>query len=292
VKPGEASRTAEVVAIQRAAHQFLDRPVVFEDPLALQVLSAEAQAILRTDPGQTERSPVSKLLRAGLAVRSRVAEDTLADAVTRGVRQYVILGAGFDTFAYRSPFQDVRVFEVDHPSTQAVKRQRLEAGSIAIPSSVTFVPFDFGGIASADAATRGGPLADALASGGFDAAQPAVAAWLGVTMYLTPEEVRDTLRFVGSFSPGSTVVFDFYLPVEAVGFVTRIFYTRVLQRLEKLGEPWRAFYTPDAIRRELQQAGFAQIETLDRDALNGRYLANRPDHLDIGSLLHIAVATT
>ena len=278
--------------MQRAAHQLLDRPVVFEDPLALRVLSAEVQAILRTDPGQTERSPVSKLLRAGLAVRSRIAEDTLAGAVTRGVRQYVILGAGFDTFAYRSRLSDVHVFEVDHPSTQAVKRQRLEAGSIRIPGSVTFVPFDFSGTASGDAAIGAASLADALATGGFDAAQPAVVAWLGVTMYLTPEEVRNTLRFAGSFAPGSIVVFDFYLPVDAVGFVTRIFYTRVLQRLEKLGEPWRAFYTPDAIRRELQQAGFAQIETLDRDALNGRYLANRHDHLDVGSLLHIAVATT
>ena len=278
--------------MQRAAHQLLDRPVVFEDPLALRVLSAEVQAILRTDPGQTERSPVSKLLRAGLAVRSRIAEDTLAGAVTRGVRQYVILGAGFDTFAYRSRLSDVHVFEVDHPSTQAVKRQRLEAGSIRIPGSVTFVPFDFSGTASGDAAIGAASLADALATGGFDAAQPAVVAWLGVTMYLTPEEVRNTLRFAGSFAPGSIVVFDFYLPVDAVGFVTRIFYTRVLQRLEKLGEPWRAFYTPDAIRRELQQAGFARIETLDRDALNGRYLANRHDHLDVGSLLHIAVATT
>jgi methyltransferase (TIGR00027 family) len=291
VKPGEASRTAEVVAIQRAAHQFLDQPVVFEDPLAVPVLSPEAQAILRTDPGQTERSPVSRLLRAGLAVRSRVAEDTLARAVTRGVRQYVILGAGFDTFAYRNPFPDVRVFEVDHPSTQAMKRQRLEAGSIPVPDSVTFVPFDFSA-ASGGTAARTASLAGALASGGFDATRPAVVAWLGVTMYLTPEEVRETLRFVGSFARESAIVFDFYLPVDAVGFVTRIFYTRVLQRLERLGEPWRAFYTPAAIRAELEQAGFARVETLDRDALNGRYLANRHDHLDVGSLLHIAVAAT
>jgi len=281
MKEGQASRTAELVAVSRAAHQALDRPLVLEDPIAPRIVSPKAQALLASDPGKTERSAVSKTMRAGLVVRSRVAEDALAAAVRSGTTQYLVLGAGFDTFAYRNPHPEVRVFEVDHPSTQTLKRERLAAAAIPIPASLTFVPFDF----------TGGSLAGTLAAAGFDASRPAVIAWLGVSMYLRPDDVAATLRYAGSLAAGTTIVFDYYLPVDAVNFIVRFFYKSVLRRLEAAGEPWLSFYTPETIRAELERAGFTRIESLGRETLNTRYLAHRDDGLDMGPLMQIAVAS-
>ena len=138
------SRTALLVAMRRAAHQIFDKPQVFEDPLALSVISPEAGAKLRDEQGKFG-SRIGRSIRAFMATRSRLAEDELARAIARGARQYVILGAGLDTFAYRNPYSELglRVFEVDHPATQAWKHKRLAAARIAIPPSLTYVPVDF-----------------------------------------------------------------------------------------------------------------------------------------------------
>ena len=130
---GTPGRTAFRVADRRAAHQLLDRPLVFEDPLAVRIVGG------RVD---TKESPMLRALRALMALRSRFAEDRLANASTRGIRQYVLLGAGLDTFAYRNPY-GVRVFEVDHPATQSWKRKLLEEARIVPPETVTFVAVDF-----------------------------------------------------------------------------------------------------------------------------------------------------
>ena len=129
-------------ASQRAAHQMLDNPKIFEDPLALRIIGAEAESKLRSGLAQFQK-PTERDLRAFMAVRNRYAEDELARSIERGVRQYVILGAGLDTFAYRNRFPLLRVFEVDHPATQAWKRRRLEEAAIPIAASVTFVSVDF-----------------------------------------------------------------------------------------------------------------------------------------------------
>jgi methyltransferase (TIGR00027 family) len=142
------------VAERRAAHQLLDQPLVFEDPLAVRIIGARAEANLPEQP----KNFVAARFRAFMAARSRFAEDELRDAVARGVRQYVILGAGLDTFAYRNPYPELRVFEVDHPSTQAWKRKRLAQVGIPVPSTMTFAPVDF---------TRE-TFDDALANAGFD----------------------------------------------------------------------------------------------------------------------------
>src|SRR5580704_4643658 len=133
------SRTAQRVAMRRAAHQLLDNPIVFEDPLAVAIAEGDPE------PSADAPLPYSRALRAFLVVRSRYGEDQLARAVARGVRQYVVLGAGLDTFAYRNPFQSsgLHVFEVDHPATQAWKREQLRSAGIAVPQSLTFVPVDF-----------------------------------------------------------------------------------------------------------------------------------------------------
>src|SRR4029077_18672202 len=130
------SRTAERVAMRRAAHQLLDHPRIHDDPLALTILGDARAAALRADRGWFEDDVMAPVLRAFLAVRSRLAEDALAQAVAAGVRKYVVLGAGLDTFPHRNPYPALRVFEVDHPATQAWKRQRLADAHIAVPEGV------------------------------------------------------------------------------------------------------------------------------------------------------------
>ena len=192
----EPSQTALGAAMQRAAHQLLERPLVFEDPLALPILGLERVRWITANLERL-RHPWATSLRASLVVRSRVAEDTLADAVASGTRQMVILGAGLDTFGYRNPHPRLRVFEVDHPATQTWKRERLAAQGIAVPRSLAFVPVDF--------ETRS--LEARLDAAGLRTEAPAFFSWLGVTMYLSREAIARTLRDAGHHgAPGTTIV--------------------------------------------------------------------------------------
>jgi methyltransferase (TIGR00027 family) len=191
---GKPSRTALATAFHRAAHQVLEQGRIFADPLALRILGADAQTIVR----QAEEDPSGRHMRLFIAVRARFAEDALAVAIEGGVRQVVVLGAGLDTYAYRNPFADrLPVFEVDHPATQAWKRQRLRDAGIPLPSSLTFVPVDFEREA----------LAERLAMAGFDRTQHTFFSWLGVVPYLNQEAVWSTLAFIASLPNGAHVVF-------------------------------------------------------------------------------------
>src|ERR1700677_1187889 len=163
-----ASRTALSVALRRAAHQLHDSPIVFNDPVAVPILGADYEERLRRTPLRPDR-PFSTALRAFLVARSRYAEDNLKRAVENGVKQYVLLGAGLDTFAYRNPHPQLRVFEVDHPATQQWKRELLQRNLIAIPESLSFTPVDF----------ESQTLAEQLRDANFDRATPAFFAWLG-----------------------------------------------------------------------------------------------------------------
>jgi methyltransferase (TIGR00027 family) len=187
------SLTAQRVAMSRAAHQLFDEPKVLEDPLALRIIGPESAEVLRSERSRYAAGP-ARHLRAFLIARSRLAEDTLADAVSRGVHQYVILGAGLDTFAYRNPHpaSSLKVFEVDHPRTQAWKRGQLSSAAIAVPESLTFVPVDF----------ETQTLADGLRCAGFRAEEPSFFSWLGVSMYLTREAVLSALGYVAAL-PGA-----------------------------------------------------------------------------------------
>jgi len=246
MQDGQGSRTADRVAERRAAHQVRDRPLVFDDPLALRVIRPEVARELRENPPTREASMLGPYLRAFFAMRSRFAEDELADAVARGVRQYVVLGAGFDTFAYRNPFPALRVFEVDHPATQATKRQRLAASAIEIPSSLTFVPIDF-------AVTQ---LRDALRSAGFDASSPAFFSWLGVVPYLERPAIDATFSFIASLAPGTAVVFDYAVPPETLSWMSRLIYHRMAKRVASVGEPWKTFFDPQTLLADLRRLGF------------------------------------
>src|SRR6202020_2795196 len=169
------SRTALRVALRRAAHQLYDaKPLLLDDPIAVPILGDTYAEELRRTPTWPDR-PFSVSLRAFLVARSRYAEDTLARAVAQGVTQYVLLGAGLDTFAHRNPHLHLRVFEVDHPATQQWKRELLEISALPTPKNLTYAPVDF----------ERQSLPDQLHSAGFNPAIPTFFAWLGVVPYLT-----------------------------------------------------------------------------------------------------------
>src|SRR5262252_5046813 len=187
-------------ASQRAAHQILDNnPKIFEDLLALRIVGAEAESKLRRSPAQFQNR-VERTVRALMVVRNRYAEDELARSIQRGIRQYIILGAGLDTFAYRNCFPLLQVFEVDHPATQAWKRSCLERAAIPIPASVTFVSVDF----------ERQMMIDALEQSGFKSNELTFISWLGVVRYLSREAFISVLTsIVSSMRVGSEIVFDF-----------------------------------------------------------------------------------
>jgi len=269
-----ASRTALGAALHRAAHQLLDQPPVFLDPLALRIVGAQAERALRS--GEDPHAG-SAGLRAFVAVRSRFAEDCLAEAFSRGVRQYVLLGAGLDTLAYRSTLPGLRVYEVDHPATQAWKRDRLAEAGIAVPPSVAYAPVDF------DRETAAAPLARA----GFDAAAPAVLAWLGVTPYLTRDVVLRTLAFAAGQAPGSELVLDYLESPGPGDGAERQAREALARRVAAAGEPFRSAFDPAELAGTLRELGFSAVEDLGAGALDARYLRGRGDGLRLRGRGHL-----
>ncbi len=277
---GVPSRTAERMALERAAHQVVDTPLVLVDPLAIRMVTPDQVALLRDRSNRGFNSLITKPLRATVVVRSRIAEDEVADAAARGVGQYVLLGAGLDTFGYRNRHTGLQVFEVDQPSTQRLKQERLAAAGVPVPDRVTFVPCDFTHEA----------LPAVLEAAGFDRARPAVLAWLGVVMYLDRKDILETLRFVASLPAGTVLIFDYALPPAAVPWLIRLFYRTLLKRLAAQGEPWISFFEPAQLRADLAGAGFTTIDDLDADTINRRYLDNRTDGLKVSMASRIVVA--
>ena len=259
---GQPSRTAFAAAAHRAAHQVLEQGRIFRDPLAAAILGETPEAIAREAEAHPERRP----MRAFIAARTRFAEDALAGAVASGTRQLVVLGAGLDTFAYRNPFADrLRVFEVDHPVTQAWKRERLATASISVPASLTFAPVDF----------ERQTLAAGLAAAGFAATTSTFFTWLGVVPYLTQEAILSTLRFIASL-PGSTqVVFDYSDPPETLSAETRAYHDRRAARVEGLGEKWLSYFEAPQLRSQLLALGFSEVEDLGPPQLATRYFPER-----------------
>jgi methyltransferase (TIGR00027 family) len=266
MQTGRASKTALRVAIRRAAHQLMDHPPVLNDPIAVRLVGeASARDMERA------QHKVARDFRAFMAARSRYVEDQLAHAVARGVRQYVVLGAGLDTFAWRNPFPQLRVFEVDFPATQEWKRGMLADAGLAQPGNLTFVPLDFEHKA----------LAAGLAEAGLDAAQPAFFGWLGVVPYLTLEAFRATLRDVAGMPAGSGLGFDYGLSPEVLGPLRRLALHALSVRVASAGEPFKLLFAPNDLERELRLAGFAQIEQLGGAELNALYFEGRSDGLKL-----------
>ena len=278
VRRGEPSRTAHRVAALRAVHQLLDEPLVLPDPIALALLGASAEAALRDDPFALN-DPVSRGLRAAMVARSRFVEDELSRGVEAGVRQYVLLGAGLDTFAYRSPYPDphLRIFEVDHAGTQRWKQQLLAEAGIRAPSALTFVPLDF----------ESDDLGGALAQAGFRADQAACVSWMGVTMYLAADTVLRTLRTVAGFAAGSCLCFDYLVPVTMLDPIERVTNEVLAQKLAAAGEPWLSTFDPLRLQAQLIEVGFSSAESATPDDLNARYFGRRKDGLRTGGGVRI-----
>ena len=271
--------------MRRAAHQLHDaHPLVFEDPFAVPILPPETRAELERTPAAS-RKPFSAALRAFMVCRARFAEDILAAGVReRGVRQALILGAGLDTFALRNPYPDLHVFEVDHPATQSWKRALLAASKLPLPGTLTFAPVDF----------ENESLRQQLLHAGFDFTIPTATSWLGVVPYLTPEAFAATARVLGRLPAGSSLVFDYSQPREVLSFTEQLMLDSLSARVALAGEPFQLFFTPDRLAEELSWHNLTVVEDLDSDALNTRYLANRPDGLHLrgkaGRLCHAEVA--
>ncbi|HTR96468.1 MAG TPA: class I SAM-dependent methyltransferase [Candidatus Acidoferrales bacterium] len=282
MRAGRPSRTADRVALRRAAHQLIDHPLVLEDPIAIPLLGAEQAAALRADPRGAQAGPFAAHLRAFLVVRSRLTEDLLADHVARGLAQYVVLGAGLDSFAYRNPHPGLRVFEIDHPATQAFKRERLAQAGITPPPSLRYVPVDF----ERDRLDR------ALEGAGLDPSRPAFFSWLGVVPYLERAAIRATFAVVvAATRAGGALVFDYGLKPSRLPFAQRLVVEAFAARLRAAGEPWLSFFDPPELAQELRAAGFEGVDDWDRERLTARYLAHREDDLVLGGAGRIAVAS-
>jgi methyltransferase (TIGR00027 family) len=257
---GQASVTALGAAGHRAAHQVLERGFVFADPLALRILGQDADDAIALAKERPERRP----LRLFIAMRSRFAEDSARRAIEKGVRQILVMGAGFETFAYRlEPAGDMRVFELDHPATQAEKRRRLTEARIAEPRHVSYVAHDF----------EHGSMTGALEAAGFDPSKRTFVLWLGVTPYLTEEAVFATLSELARLPGGAEVVFDYANPPDATNEAnTRNFHREMAERVAASGEPFRGYFDSAELHARARELGFSDIEDLDRAALVARYL--------------------
>jgi methyltransferase (TIGR00027 family) len=267
MESGFPSKTALRVALRRAAHQLFDaHPLVLDDPIAVSILGASYAEELRRTPTRPDR-PFSVALRAFMVARSRYAEDNLAQAVARGVTQYVLLGAGLDTFAHRNPFPHLRVFEVDHPATQQWKRGLLQSSDLPVPANLTYVAVDF----------ERESLPERLKATGFDVNAPAFFAWLGVVPYLTLTAFRSTVSFIGSQPAGSGVALDYGQPRSALPFVEQLAHDSIASRVQLAGEPFQLFFTPSEIAAEF--ADFRTMEDLGAPEINARYFTDRSDSL-------------
>ena len=260
MEPGQPSRTAIGAARHRAAHQLLDGGFIFADPLAVPILGLDVATIVR-DAGT---DPYTRALRLFIAIRSRLAEDALAAAVEDSVRQLVVLGAGLDTYAYRSRFGvSLRIFEVDHPATQAWKRERLAAAAIPLPSALVFTPVDF----------ERDTLADGLASAGFRPTLPTFFTWLGVVPYLSERTIYATLDFIAGLPGGAHVVFDYANPASSMAAAVRARHEALAARVAAAGEAFKTFLETDALCARLAALGFCEIEDLGPTQIARRYFS-------------------
>lgn len=297
----QAGLSAIAMAYARAYHATHDSPRIFDDFLANDLFTAEERAqtdrawaglLQYIDPELAATNPdaatalgwVVQLTNGPITLgRSRYAEDSLEDAIRKGVRQYVILGAGFDTFAFRRPdlAERLQVFELDHPATQAIKRERVAAAGWTHPANLHFVPVDF----------TQESVKDALGRAPYDPSQLSFFSWLGVSFYLTREVVFDTLRSIVSTSaPGSTVVFDYlhadaFIPEKAGKLMQQMQWMAV-----QLGEPMKAGFDPLALATELERLGLRLEENLNPDAIEARYFQGRADRYHAVEHFHYARA--
>ena len=257
------------VALWRALHVQVDTPPhVLEDEVGLLLANPEEGWRQRPDMDPDTTSG----FRAAIVARARFVEDLVVQQVDAGVRQYVILGAGLDTFAQRNPSigAHLRIFEIDRPATQAWKRQRLDELGYDIPDWLHFIPVDF---------EAGVSWRDQLLASDFDDAEPAIIASTGVSMYLTEDAVAETLRHVAALSPGSTLAMSFLLPLESLEGSEEQTARGAERGARAQGTPWTSFFTPRGMLDLARSAGLVDVRHIPGAVLAERYFADRPDGL-------------
>lgn len=286
MKQGHGSSTAWGVTLARVAHvRFDDDPPIFDDSLALDLVEPEIQAMLAhyaprepaasdpTDPEAEVREEIRRA-RGYLPFRQRYQEECLDAAYRRGIRQFVLLGAGLDAYAFRQrPGRaDLQIFEIDFPATQAEKRARISTLGWHEPENLHFAPCDF----------EHETLVDSLAAAGFDRSQPSYFAWMGVTVYLERDTVRSTLSDVLSLSaPGSSIAFEIALPIEDLTGVELRSREYSLAQKNREREPFLCCLRLDEIRDMALDVGWTRFAALDHDAAAKRVLAGRRDGIGI-----------
>ena len=261
--------TAARVALWRALHVEIDPPPhVLHDKVGLQLLAPDEDWRDRGDMDAQFTRP----FRAAIVARARFIEDMVVEQVSRGLNQYVILGAGLDSFAQRRPetASRLRVFEVDQPGPQAWKRQRLMELGFGVPDWLRFVPVDF---------EKGESWREGLAAAGFDDSKPAIVVSTGVSMYLTKDANAAALRQVASFAPRSTFAMTFLLPLEMADAEVRAGLEMAAKGARASGTPFVSFFTPTEIVALAREAGFREVQHVSASELTQRYFAGRTDGL-------------
>jgi methyltransferase (TIGR00027 family) len=264
------SRTSDIPSLMRAVHQTSDdEPKILRDPIVGKLIDVAALDANWLAPILDH--PFAKQWRAGFLIRSRYAEDCLAEAVARGLTQYLNLGAGLDTFSCRQPAwaEAISIFELDYPATQSLKRERLAKAGITPPGNVTFAPIDF----------ETTPLGQALHPAGFRFDKPTFCSYLGVSQYLTLTAIEQTLAFVCSLPRGSEIVLSFILPQEQLSGIEADAVATAAAKSAEVGEPWISRFRPDDLSFQLCNIGFTDVIHFTPEQAYERYLRNRRDGL-------------
>lgn len=292
------STSALISAFVRGYHSTHANPKIFDDYLALQFLTAQERAMFESnlsaslsffDPAQAALAPDQAAALAGfmraqsspiVLSRARFVEDKLAHAIANGITQYVILGAGLDTFAFRRPelLEHLRVFELDHPATQTWKRNRIEQLGWKIPPQLAFIPLDF----------NTGDLSAALVAAGYDQHQPALFSWLGVTYYLPRAVVLGTIQTISKITlVGSAILFDY---LDADAFIPERTATRVQRMQEatrRAGEPIQTGFDPASLAQSVSQFNFCVTEDLAPSEIDAKYFQHRTDNYHAFEHIHL-----
>ena len=284
VIPRSPSKTAVRSAAARALHREEPPPWVLDDHLALGLAGDEGVSITRSMRDELSAENLHTFSR-WTCVRARLAEDVVERAVAAGIRQYAILGAGLDSFAYRRSdlLGRLRVFEVDHPASQAWKRERLAELGVSLPANLRFTPVDF----------ETQTLRDGLLAAGFDFTAGAVFSWIGVTMYLTLAAIETTLETVAACPPDSRIVLTYNLPLSALEGQGRAIGSRMSRSAGEVGEPWLSFFTPAEAEALLRRYGYGEVSHFGPAEAIRTYFADRPDvHLGMPQRLLVATVGT
>jgi len=279
--PEQPSRTLLRTAIRRAAHQIFDTPTIFNDPIAVGLVpEASEHTVLAAAADHI--TPVPTLLRSLSAMRSRFAEDRLADAVASGACQYVIVGAGLDTFPWRQPTfaRDIQIFYADHPTTLAWTRERIRERGLSMPSNVTFVAVDL----------EEDRLGKQLGAFGFEPEAGTFCSTLGVVQYLSRDAVERLFHFAASLTPPSEIVFSFVPPDDELDGDDLAAATQAVVLTEALGEPWKSRFQVSDLIDLLVRAGFRDIFHLTPEVAQQRYFAERRDMLKAHRLEQLIAA--